>query len=104
MSDREAKIVSAMAWVRDADPIRDAETSLSSDEPPVLIAFSLRKMVVPGLTEEEYEAIADQVSERFPEGMSDVVLGEAHMEMRRELRDYAELYNRAIYEALTEER
>lgn len=101
MSDMEKRAVARLIWVKDADAKADAKAALAGDTPPILHAFSGRMRSHPGLSPEEFEQIEARVTSTFVPGMGDVLHGETHKAMRRDVRDYAKAYNRDIYMALT---
>lgn len=102
MSEKERDIVAKLAWLETADPVRDARLALAdrSQGAIELIAFSGRGKSFPGLTMAEYDEIKNQVNYRMAEGSGDTLYGPTHKQLRKDLRNYASIYNRTIYGSL----
>lgn len=101
MSEEEKAAVDQLAWLNTQNPAQDAQAMLAiNGKKPELIAFSGRGLSYPGLSASDYTSIEKKVSYRIAEGSGDVIYGNAHLEMRKKLRDYAEVYNQTILAGL----
>lgn len=103
MTPKEQEIVNKLQWVKTANAKAAAKTALSVNGKPELIAFSGRSMSFPGLTHAQYESIKDHVTYQFSEHGGDVIYGDTHKALRKQLRGYVSEYNKIIYSSLLEE-
>lgn len=99
MTEREREVIEKMLWVEVADPHADAKLTLEKAMPE-LIAFAGRGLSYPGLTEKEFALIKTRVTYKVIEGSGDTIYGKMHRNLRRQLKTYAEVYNRRVFSAL----
>ena len=98
LTPQEREAVSALSWLRDADAPRDAAQA-SAQGDTRLYALASRSPTLPGIPLESTEQAKARCGTRTLPGSTDMVLGEVHLKLLQQARDYAADYNRLMLEA-----
>jgi len=98
LTPQEREAVSALSWLRDADPARDA--ALASEQGDTrLYVLASRAPTLPGIPAEQAESAKSGCGTRVLPGSTDMVRGETHLKLLQQAADYAAEYNRSMLDA-----
>jgi hypothetical protein len=84
-----------LGWVETANPVLDAEKALKKGETK-LWALQGIGIYIPGVEQEKYKKITNELGYKILEGTSDSVYGEEHLRLIRLAEKYAKIYNAYI--------
>lgn len=102
LSSAEAAAVEKLMWIKSANAEVDAKAALLApkDGKVKLYTYSSRGDFYPGLNAEQVAQIKSRVMKEHAPGMGDVLHGQTHKALSREVRDYVKDYNMRVYTAL----
>lgn len=87
---------STLRWVETASPIKDAEKALSQNDNRLWGYHDRGGPHIIGVAHSETEKTLKQYQLRRSPGISDVIYGDRHEQLRTKFFDYAKQYNQII--------
>jgi hypothetical protein len=98
LTPQEREAVSALSWLRDANPARDAERAAQQGDTRLYILAG-RSATLPGIPAAAAQNVETRCGTHILPGSTDMVQGDAHLKLLQQARDYAAAYNRRMLDS-----